>query len=173
MSPIHLLLDALETLLTEGRESPHLFPAPAVFPPESSIPIIRGDADVATQAPLCAIAQNGPASERHAPMSGLWEVPVSARLVLLARDESETVADHQATIQSYATDLEGALTSALVIDEEGDPTDPENWSTPAQRLTTSALTVHDVFKVALESDTEDNGDIVLELKFTAFCSIPF
>jgi hypothetical protein len=172
MSPIHLLLDALESLLTSGRADPHLYPCPALFPPDSSIPIIRGDADLATQAPLCAIAQIGPAAERHAPLSGLWDIPVSARLVLLARDDSQTIAEHQATLQSYATDLEGILTSALVIDPDGDPTDPENWSTPAQRLTTPTLTVHDIFKVFVEQDTEDNGDLVLELKLTAFCTVP-
>jgi len=172
MSPIHLLLDALESLLTLGRSAPHLYPAPALFPPDSSIPIIRGDADITAEAPLCAIAQIAASSERHASMSGLWDIPVSARLVLLARDESQPLAAHQETIQSYAADLEGILTSAMVIDPEGDPTDPENWSSPAQRLTTPDLRVHDIYKVSLESDTEDNGDIVLELKFTAFCSVP-
>lgn len=172
MSPIHLLLDALESLLVAGRVAPHLFPCPALFPVSGGIPIIRGDADVACEAPLCAIAQIGPVSERHAPMSGLWDVPVSARLVLLARQEGQTVGDHQATLQSYATDMEAILTGPLAIDPDGDHTDPENWSTPAQRLTTAALTVHDIHKVSIEQDVEDNGDIVLELKLTAFCTIP-
>ena len=163
-SPVDQLLSAMETLLLNGSTAYNL---PATFPPSSAIQVFRSDAPVSAPLPLLALCQAGPCKERHLQGSGLWEIPVSARLVLDRNGTLGNTADQiEASIRSYSDDMEAILTMPLRINVNNESA---GFSTPEQRLTTASLHVWEIFDVSVEADTELEGDPVCEVKFTAFC----
>ena len=160
-SPVDPLLTSLETLLTTGSG----WLALGLFDPDW---IYRGDAPVELPTPHLALCQNGACKERHKQGSGLWEVPVSVRLVLdrngILGDTPEEIEE---SIRSYADDMEAILTMNLRLD----PDDEEaGFSTPEERMTDESIHVWEIFGVEVEADTETDGDPVCEIKFTAFCA---
>lgn len=161
-SPVDYLLAAMEDLLTTGAGWVDL----QLF--GDGITVYRGDAPVEAPVPLLAIGQAGPCRERHNQGSGMWEIPVSARLVLDRNGGlGDTEAEIAASVRSYADDLEAILTLPLLID----PEEPDGaFSTPDQRLTTDDLHVWDITEVEVDADTEMEGDPVCEVRFTAFCA---
>ena len=163
-SPVDQLLSAMEALLVDGNVT---YGIPAVFPASAAIQVFRSDAPVSAPLPLLALCQDGPCKERHLQGSGLWEIPVSARLVLdrcgILGDTPEEIA---ASIRSYSDDMEAVLTMPLRLDENNEAA---GVSTPEQRLTTSDVHVWEISEVSVEADTELEGDPVCEVKFTAFC----
>ena len=161
-SPVDQLLSAIEDLLSTGAGWITL----GLF--DDDVLIYRGDAPVELPTPHVAIAQAGPCKERHVQGSGLWEIPVSARLVLDRNGLlGDTEAEIAASIKSYADDLEAILTLPLLIDpDDGDA----GTSTPEQRLTNSDIHVWKISEVEVDADTEMDGDPVCEVRFTAFCA---
>ncbi len=164
-SPADQLLSAMETLLYSGRED---YGIPATFGAASGIPIYRGDTPTELPTPNLGLSQAGACKERHVQGSGLWEVPVSARLVLDRNGAlGETEAEIAASIRSYADDLEAVLTLKLRIDADDEDA---GFSTPEQRLTNDDIHIWEIFDVEIEADNEMDGDPVCEVKFTAFCA---
>ena len=161
-SPVDHLLSSMEDLLTTGATwvDLSLFGNPVV--------VYRGDAPVEAPVPLLAIGQAGACKERHVQGSGLWEIPVFARLVLDRNGLlGDTEAEIAASIKSYADDMEAILTLPLLID----PDEPDGaFSTPEQRLTTDDIHVWEISEVEIDADTEMDGDPVCEVRFTAFCA---
>ena len=163
-SPVDQLLSAMETLLLNGSATYNL---PATFPSNSAIQVFRSDAPVSAPLPLLALCQAGPCKERHLQGSGLWEIPVSARLVLDRNGTLGNTADQiEASIRSFSDDMEAILTMPLRINVNNEAA---GFSTPEQRLTTSLIQVWEIYDVSVEADTELEGDPVCEVKFTAFC----
>jgi hypothetical protein len=163
-SPVDQLLSAMETLLLNGSATYNL---PATFPANSAIQVFRSDAPVSAPLPLLALCQAGPCKERHLQGSGLWEIPVSARLVLDRNGTLGNTADQiEASIRSFSDDMEAILTMPLRLDQNNEAA---GFSTPEQRLTTSLIQVWEIYDVSVEADTELEGDPVCEVKFTAFC----
>jgi len=163
-SPVDQLLSAMETLLLNGSATYNL---PATFPANSAIQVFRSDAPVSAPLPLLALCQAGPCKERHLQGSGLWEIPVSARLVLDRNGTLGNTADQiEASIRSFSDDMEAILTMPLRINVNNEAA---GFSTPEQRLTTSLIQVWEIYDVSVEADTELEGDPVCEVKFTAFC----
>ena len=162
-APIKQLLNAIKALLTEGHAT---YNPPVLFPETGEIRVYRGDVDCQLEAPFCHISQIGPAKERHEANSGLWEIPVSARMVILSKDDNQTAEEHDTILDDYATDLEGVLSHILY----NDPDDhPAGSNLPQERLSTTEVQVWDVYDVQVEQDVEDSGDLVIEVKFTCFC----
>lgn len=163
-SPVDYLLTQMEELLVNGSVDYNI---PAPFPTSGTIPVYRGDAPVTMGLPLLALCQDGPCKERHVQGSGLWEIPVSARLVLdrngILGDTPEEIA---ASIRSYSDDMEAILTMPLRLDENDESA---GFSTPEQRLSSDDVHVWEISEVSIEADTELEGDPVCEVKFTAFC----
>lgn len=163
-SPVDQLLSAMETLLLNGSATYNL---PATFPANSAIQVFRSDAPVSAPLPLLALCQAGPCKERHLQGSGLWEIPVSARLVLDRNGTLGNTADQiEASIRSFSDDMEAILTMPLRLDQNNEAA---GFSTPEQRLTTALIQVWEIYDVSVEADTELEGDPVCEVKFTAFC----
>jgi hypothetical protein len=163
-SPVDQLLSAMETLLLNGSA---IYNLPATFPANSAIQVFRSDAPVSAPLPLLALCQAGPCKERHLQGSGLWEIPVSARLVLDRNGTLGNTADQiEASIRSFSDDMEAILTMPLRINVNNEAA---GFSTPEQRLTTSLIQVWEIYDVSVEADTELEGDPVCEVKFTAFC----
>ena len=160
-SPIDPLLDSMETLLTTGSGFVEL----GLFDTDM---IYRGDAPVDLPTPHLAIAQDGPCKERHKQGSGLWEVPVFARLTLDRNgDLGDTEAEIAASVKSFADDMEALLTMPLLLDPDDEDA---GISTPEERLTTEAIHVWEISNVEVDADTEIDGDPVCEIRFTAFCA---
>jgi hypothetical protein len=164
ISPVDQLLSAMETLLVTGNSTYNI---PATFPTSSAIQVFRSDAPVTAALPLLALCQDGPCKERHLQGSGLWEIPVSARLVLDRNGTLGNTADQiEASIRSFSDDMEAVLTMPLRLDPNNEAA---GFSTPEQRLTTASIQVWEISDVSVEADTELEGDPVCEVKFTAFC----
>ena len=160
-SPIDQLLNSMESLLSTGAGWVTL----GLFDPDL---IYRGDAPVELPTPHLAIAQDGACKERHKQGSGLWEVPVFARLTLDRNGIlGDTEAEIAASIKSYADDMEALLTMPLLIDPEDENA---GISTPEERLTTADIHVWELSNVEVDADTEMDGDPVCEVRFTAFCT---
>ncbi len=159
-SPVDPLLSSMETLLSTGAGWITL----GLFDPDL---IYRGDAPVELPTPHLALCQAGPCKERHVQGRGLWEIPVSARLVLDRNgDLGDTPAEIEAS-KSYADDLEAILTMNLRTDPDDEDA---GFSTPEERLTDDDIHVWEIFDVEVDADTEMDGDPVCEVKFTAFCT---
>ena len=164
ISPVDQLLSAMETLLVTGNSTYNI---PATFPANSAIQVFRSDAPVTAALPLLALCQDGPCKERHLQGSGLWEIPVSARLVLDRNGTlGNTAGQIEASIRSFSDDMEAVLTMPLRLDPNNEAA---GFSTPEQRLTTALIQVWEISDVSVEADTELEGDPVCEVKFTAFC----
>ena len=154
----------METLLLEGSTT---YGIPATFPTTGPFSIYRGDAPISAPGQMVALCQAGPVKERHKQGSGLWEIPVSARVVFDRNGQiGDTEEEITASIKSYADDLEAVLTMSLLIDSADAGA---GSSTPEQRLTTALVHVWELSEVTVEADTEMEGDPVCEVQFTAFC----
>lgn len=166
IAPVEQLLNSMETLLTEGSDT---YGLPGLFPSDGSIRVFRGDSLVATPVPHCALYQAGPAKERHKQGSGLWEIPMGAKLIMDRNglDIGDSAADAAADIRTFSGDMEAILTADLLINS-ADPGDGQ--STPEQRLTTSEIHVWEISDVEVVADTEAEGDPSCEVNFTAFCT---
>ena len=163
-SPVDYLLSQMEELLVNGSVD---YGIPAVFPTSGDIPVYRGDAPLTMPLPVLALCQDGACKERHLQGSGLWEIPVSARLALDRNGTlGDTPAEVAASIRSYADDLEAVLTMKLRLD---DTDESAGFSTPEERLSSDDVHVWEISEVSIEADTELEGDPVCEVKFTAFC----
>jgi hypothetical protein len=165
IAPAEQLTDSIHALLTEGVAA---YGLPAVFPPDGGIAVYRGDTMVETPIPHVAIYQAGPAKERHVQGSGLWEIPMGAKLILDRNGDAinQSAEDVAADMRTLSGDMEAVLTMALLVDS-GDPEGAS--STPEQRLTTATLHAWEVYDVEVSADTEAEGDPSCEVNFTVFC----
>ena len=166
ITPIEELLDSIHTMLTAGVAA---YGLPAVLPVAGGIAVYRGDTLVSTPIPHCVIYQAGPAKERHKQGSGLWEIPVGAKLIMdrNGRVIGQSAADVAADIRTISEDIEAVLTQDLLItsgNQDG------GSSTPEQRLTTAAIHVWEVSDVEVMADTEAEGDPSCEINLTVFCT---
>ncbi len=166
IAPVEQLLNSIEALLTTGVDA---YGLPALFPTDGPIPVFRGDSLVTTPVPHCIIYQAGPCKERHKQGSGLWEIPMGAKLIMDRNglDIGDSADDVAADIRTYAGDLESILTSELLM-ESGNP--GAGSSLPEQRLTTDEIHVWEISDVEVMADTEAEGDPSCEVNFTAFCT---
>lgn len=161
-SPLAPLLASIESLLKHGRDS---YGIPATF---EDIPVYRGDQLDSVNTPFVQISQDGPAKERHVKGSGVWEIPISVRLVLDANgDLGDSPQEIEESIRAYADDLEAVLTRNLRLNPMDEA---DGYSTPEERLVTDALHVWEIIEVEVSVDTEMDDDPVCEVTFTAVCS---
>ena len=158
-APVSHLLASVATLLADGSTT---YGIPAAFVAADGIPVYRGDQPLTIDPPFVQVCQAGPAKERHVQGSGLWEIPVSAKLIV---DRNGGVGDSEADVEesfrALSDELEGVLTRLLTGDVE---------STPEQRLTNAEVHVWAISNVEVAEDKEMDGDPSCEVTFTAFCS---